>query len=717
MIHILRLLTLLIFIVAGCRPADPRDGADWLVHRPDAPARVTSGAGRNELTLGHALVRRTFRLGPNAATIALDNLTTGASLIRAVRPEARVQLDGVWFDVGGLTGQPNQAYLTESWLDGLQADSAAFRFAGFHEGPIRPHLSWKRRRYAGATAWPPAGRELTLRFDAPDASGVTVDVHYALYDSMPVMVKWLTIRNGGAGVVRLDAFVSEILAVVEAESSVEPRERWLLPPIHVQSDYSFHGMDPASANATTHWLPDSLYETQVSYLRTTPALLESRPPIGPAVDLAPGDSLVTFRTYELLYDSDDRERRGLALRRMYRTVAPWVTENPIFMHVRASDSASIRRAVDQAAEVGFEMVIVTFGSGFDMESEDPAYIDRIRADVDYAHDRDIELGGYSLLSSRRIDDATDVIDPATGRPGGAVFGHAPCLMSDWADRYFQKLDRFMDATGLDVLEHDGSYPGDVCASVLHPGHRDQYDSQWRQWERITRFYARALANGVYLNVPDLYFLNGSTKVAMGYRETNWSLPRDQQIVHARQNIYDGTWEKTPSMGWMFVPLVEYHGGGEAATLEPLSEHLEAYEAHLANLFGNGVMAAYRGPRLYDTDETKAVVKRWVDFYKRYRAVLDGDIVHIRRADGRDLDAMLHVDPAGDVKGLVMIYNPTDQAITKTLRLPLYYTGLTDRARISVGVGPAETYRLDRAYTVDVEVAVPAKGWQWGVISE
>ena len=28
----------------------------------------------------------------------------------------------------------------------------------------------------------------------------------------------------------------------------------------------------------------------------------------------------------------------------------------------------------------------------------------------------------------------------------------------------------VDATGLDVLEHDGNYPGDVCASVVHPGH-------------------------------------------------------------------------------------------------------------------------------------------------------------------------------------------------------------------------------------------------------
>ena len=46
--------------------------------------------------------------------------------------------------------------------------------------------------------------------------------------------------------------------------------------------------------------------------------------------------------YELVYDSDDRERQGLARRRMYRTLAPQVTENPIFMHVRSADPAGGR---------------------------------------------------------------------------------------------------------------------------------------------------------------------------------------------------------------------------------------------------------------------------------------------------------------------------------------------------------------------------------------
>ena len=215
------------------------------------------------------------------------------------------------------------------------------------------------------------------------------------------------------------------------------------------------------------------------------------------------------------------------------------------------------------------MVIMTFGSGFDIENEAPAYLAQIKSLADYARGKGIALGGYSLLASRSIDAADDAINPATGQPGGARFGNSPCLGSVWGENYFRKLRQFFEQTGCGVLENDGSYPGDVCASTNHPGHAGLKDSQWKQWRIISDFYQWCRGRGIYLNVPDWYFLAGSSKTGMGYRETDWSLPRAQQEIIERQNIFDGTWEKAPSMGWMFVPLTEYHGGGAAATIEPL----------------------------------------------------------------------------------------------------------------------------------------------------
>ena len=122
-----------------------------------------------------------------------------------------------------------------------------------------------------------------------------------------------------------------------------------------------------------------------------------------------------------------------------------------------------------------------------------------------------------------------------------------------------------------------------------------------------------------------------------------------------------------------------------------------------------------GPRLYDTDATRAVVKRWVDFYKEHRAILDSDLIHVRRADGRDIDCMLHVNPKLPERGLAMVFNPLDEPVQRALALPLYYTGLTETARIRERDGPARTYRLDREYRVTVDVEIPARGVTWLVV--
>jgi hypothetical protein len=586
-------------------------------------------------------------------------------------------------------------------------------------GQTEPRLEWKRTRPAAGSPWPPQGLAFTLNFNPPAAAGalpeVTVAVHYEIYDGLPLLAKWLGVENHGRQPVTLDSFTSEILAAVEGEATVENPGPWTLPNIHVESDYAFLGSSAEGGNRTAHWVPDPTYDTQVNYRKETPCLLECRPPLGPGAGIAPGETFETFRIFELVFDSTDRERKGLSLRRMYRAIAPWVTENPIIMHLRSSDPAVVRAAIDQCAEAGFEVVILSFGSGLDMENEDPANIAKFRELADYAHGKGIEIGGYSLLASRSIGEDDDVINPRTGKTGGAAFGTSPCLGSRWGREYFRKIKAFLDSTGFDLLEHDGSYPGDVCASSNHPGHKGLADSQWTQWRAVTDFYKWCRGRGIYLNVPDWYFLSGSNKTGMGYRETNWSLPRDRQIILGRQNIFDGTWEKTPGMGWMFVPLVEYQGGGAAATLEPLSEHLEAYEAHLAQNFLSGVQACYRGTRLYDSEETKRAVRKWVDFYKKHRTILDSDIIHLRRPDGRDVDGILHVDPAGELRGLAVFHNPTGRVIEKTVEVPLYYTGLERLANVREQDGPAVSYRIDRNYKIYLPVKIPSRGRTWFVI--
>ena len=892
---------------------------DWLLDPTSYKAKVAQDAGTGDIVLDNGLVRRTIRTRNGCATIALDNLMTGEAMLRSVRPEAEVVLDGMKLPVGGLAGQPVHNYLDPQWLEKMTAQPGAFEFTGLETGKTQERFPWKKHPewMPEDKPWPPPGVSLTLHFRAPaelankerprqvliaddfkkldpawkpsystmhartsfqnegktgeimalentaafverllpagtkviecklDAgtdkaatwgvgmvliyadggtiklnlrsgpghncfgfndndtniklqdgatctlrmrlaqgtviaeastdgnvwtqigtagikgepiavrlgktdrkggatdysadpnalgnlerchvwafralgdpeqpktateAGVTVDVHYELYDGIPLISKWLTVRNGGKTPMRLNKFTAEILAVVESESKVDGDSAWLTPNLYAETDYAFNNMSAKGANRCANWVSDPLYATQVHYERQMPCLLECKPPIGPDQILAPGTELQTFRVFELLRDSTDRERNSLAQRRMYRTIAPWVTENPILMHVISSNPQVIRTAIDQCADVGFEMIILSFGSGFNFESRDKAYQAKFKELTDYAKSKKVAIGAYSLLASRGAGTGADNTQGVPAR-----FGVMPCLGAKWGQDYLAQLKDFISTAGMGLLEHDGSYPGDCCAAITHPGHSGLNDSQWVQWKAITDLYQWCRANGVHLNIPDWYFLTGGTKCGMGYRETNWSLPRANQEIIERQNIFDGTWDKTPSMGWMFVPLTQYHGGGAAATIEPLKEHLPHYGQRFANLFGAGVQACYRGPRLYDAPETRDLVKRWADFYKKHRAILDSDFLHLRRADGRDLDYLLHVNPALPEKGLLMVYNPLDHEVKKTLAIPLYYTGIANDATLSEQDGEAKPFTLDRGYKIELPVTVPAKGTTWFVI--
>lgn len=713
--------------LAELPPAPSPASVDWLIQPVAAKAGIYRGPQENLLVLDNGLVRREFLLQPNLACVGFQQRTTGESLLRAVRPEAKITLNGKSFPIGGLHGQPVGNYLLPEWYEQLQADPDAFQFEDFQVRPLKARFPWKKRRewMPHDRPWPPHGIEVIFEFVPPksrsslDLTNWSAEVHYALYDGLPLIAKWLTLHNGGHQPVKLNTFTSEILAFVEATSEVETLVRPRLPNVHVETDFTTVAMSGESAQReSVHWLPDPDYTTQVNYRLETPCVLECRPPLGPAITLQPGDSFTSFRTWILAHDATDHVRQSLALGSMYRTIAPWVTENPLIMHVRYADPPSVRRAIDQCAEVGFDLVIMTFGSGFNLENEAPGYRRQITELVDYAHRKGIALGGYSLLASRSVGPEHDVVNPETGKPGGfATFGNSPCLASAWGKHYFDNLYEFYQTTGCDVLEHDGSYPGDACASTTHPGHQSYADSRWRQWEIITQFYQWCRGQGIYLNVPDWYFLHGSNKTGMGYRETNWSLPRPYQEIIERQNIYDGTRFKTPTMGWMFVPLTEYHGGGAAATIEPLHEHLDHYERRLANLLGAGVQACYRGPRLYDSPETKAVVKKWVDFYHQHEGILTSDLIPLRRADGRDWDGWLHVNPKLSTRGLAMLYNPLPHPIQRTITLPLYYTGLARSAEIETPNLPPQTLPLQRNYSLPLPIEIPAHAATWAIIRQ
>src|SRR5579863_1707254 len=74
--------------------------ADWLVNPPPKPARIFRGVKGTEIIMDNGLIRRAWRLAPNAATVAYENLMTGQGIVRGVKPMATLTLDGEQYSVG-----------------------------------------------------------------------------------------------------------------------------------------------------------------------------------------------------------------------------------------------------------------------------------------------------------------------------------------------------------------------------------------------------------------------------------------------------------------------------------------------------------------------------------------------------------------------------------------------------------------------------------------
>ena len=216
---------------------------DFLVHRVRPVAKVYRGPGEKELTLDNGLIRRTFRFDPAGATVGLYNMTTKESFLRSVKPEALLTINGQEYQVGGLTGQPNQAFLKPEWLADMTAPENAFQLSRVSVGTCSEILKWKEERPSEGNPWPARGIQLTMMYTHPLFLGLLVEVKYEMYDGIPVMMKRLVIRNNSNRQVKIDRYTSEILGVVEASSEVEGATVVGNPNLEVITDYSFGGMD------------------------------------------------------------------------------------------------------------------------------------------------------------------------------------------------------------------------------------------------------------------------------------------------------------------------------------------------------------------------------------------------------------------------------------------------------------------------------------------
>ncbi len=711
---------------------------DWLIssNLPKCKLLVqpSSNQTSTQFQLTNGLISRTFYLGDNVACISYKNLSNGAEYIRAVKPETRIKINGTWYEVGGLKNQPEQSYLLEEWLPNMRSNDKAFQLVSVETASPIKRYDWKQKFNAQPVSWPPKGLRLIMRYvpteQIPQLKDVKVAVHYEIYEGIPVIAKWVEVENSSETNLIINEIECEVLAVNQ-----DQRDH-----MHVESDFSFalvNGDLRGSAlmhfrgtpkpyqagGSTTLWTVDPDYHTWATHNQAEDAflgfqhrnMLLSRLPVGPDTVVNAKRPFKSFITFELLHDSDDRERQTLGHRRMYRTLAPQTTESLLTGGITSNNPEVLKQFIDQMAELGLERLDIMAWVGLQHDNLDPKYVAFWKDIVDYAKARNIIVGGYELqVASRSRGNDVNCIHPETGKPG-SLFGQSVCVASSWKDTYFPKMWKFFDETGIRSFNMDGPYHGDVCAATNHPHHRGLNDSQWEQWKTYVEVLHELQRRNIFIPIPDWYFMNGQCATGMGYREASANLTPQQQMLLGRQYIYDGTWHKLPTMGWMTLQLVGFYTNDPRVGLEPLEKNLDRYEQQLIQYLASGCMLTIRGNRLYDSPKTKQMVKKWIDWYKEHRPILSSEIIHVSRPTGRDLDCIMHVNPFLEEKGMVVVFNPTNRAITKTITLPLYYTGLKGQATVVNAAGQSQKLPMNDKQEIYLKVSIPPQGTSWFVI--
>lgn len=504
--------------------------------------------------------------------------------------------------------------------------------------------------------YPPKGKAINVFYKYND---LIVTVHYEIYDGIPTIGKKVTIKNMGDSTINIDNIFTDIMAIKNVDS--------LFVDSNFNSAMEFLGLDM------------TVYAKL--YARYNYGILEFSPKYRMNVNLAKGETVDSIIAYETSFVADYYEARLIEVKNVYKVLAPWILDCALFFHLLSNDSKMIKKTVDQCAEVGLEMIIQSFGSGVEMESKNKRYLNKIKDAYEYGHSKNIRMGAYTLAYVKNYR-------PVRSHEAlNHDYSHiCRCLANDWAKKYVKSILNFLDATKADAIEIDGPYGMLLCSGGETHHHSDFTDSQYHQWKlAIDDWYKEIRKRNVYINAPDWHFLNGTNRTGIGYEEIAFSEKRMEQLVTSRIYYYKGTFAKTPSQGWGFVPLTVYHGGGKDAQFSPTNINSFEYDWALAQIVASGVWPTLRGKKVYDSEVGKEILAKWVAIYKKYRSVINGTTVHFMppRIDKNNLcrttclDAIMNLVPTGENRGFLMFFNQTDKAIEQTINVPLYYSGLTD----------------------------------------
>ncbi|MFH0796507.1 MAG: hypothetical protein V2A65_05545 [Candidatus Omnitrophota bacterium] len=519
------------------------------------------------------------------------------------------------------------------------------------------------------------------------------------------------------------------------------------------NDYvSYYQGASSIINPPTEKKPFSLYPGSIASLgQSTPQEVLTKYPAGPRVIVRPGEKFESFKTYMTLFKGD-YEDGGLSIRKMVRKLCPWidnfVTE---FQHTywkesvskkiretKKADLAPLKHTINQAAEVGFDywqfastLWISNFGD-FEPRPEFPNGTRDMKAVADCAHSKGLKVGAYVMgecacdhwptlyltdddgrCVSRDIgvhkDFVKDHPEYALKVPSGRKSYNVMCASGGWHKYRHEKTKRLVREIGLDAFDWDGNYYGDLCYSDEHK-HSSPEESQYLNWRCQMETYNYYRDKGIRLMAPDFLqsVFHGNCGFPTYHTETATHKDLYRFILKLRECLYLSTFF-IPNTALKYGVWVDENVMFHTKILKDPA-FLDYYFASIC-AFGTNLFML--GEEVYNNNQTKNIIKKWLGFMKDYNELLRQDTIHLSCPTGNQIDAIVHIDGRG--RGLLAAFNPTGTKLLTRLLIPgKYFPGLEELQIKDIWINHSQEICLnENNFPIDVEVN--PKGYLFSLI--
>eukprot|EP01084_Bolivina_argentea_P272528 464033_1 len=744
---------------------------DWLITDLNSYPEVVLtncvyGESPNEfpcIELSNSLISRKFITTPNFFTVEYNSYLSSSSYIMGngvdyilrspFSPEAIIGFNNKNYSIGGVSyinnSNTTSAFWTPSWLqkDNIMINDTTWLFNNYKTSTTLNKLyEWTPgiRHSFDYINWPPKGLQLTVTFTPPKTAPIEIQnyikikIIYEMYQGMPILSKQIIIESSSpyltSSIYLTYVQVEQLKTNIPYSLGENNYKYWT--PDQGDNKWSFMntqwGQYPGYLflwNDYAHltsilWYDDTDkinfktnnyggYEPMViSYFTINDQQTEFSIQLNPNLPGTKNGIFKSFRTFELIFDSYNWERQSLSMRRLMTYISPSITESPIYAQTMNMSNSSVYRIINQCAQSGFEMLTFSFDSDFNMFTQNKTELNYYKQLIQYANSKGIEIGGYNLEAMTLNYTQYNRVEIDGSKPSGA------CFASGWYDNLTSYVDTWVNIGGTMFIT-DGPYPGYSCASLEHKYHNNLYDSTFRQIYMQQEWYLYYRNQSIYIHSPDPYYFYGINRNKYQYDEFTTTLPRWWDMTIYRQLMYDESYIIPVTAGWMFLPMMSYHEGQEDAIFEPLHKHIDEYSFALGQYFSYSVAATIRGYELWDNENTKQVVIKWVNYYKKYRHILMSDIIHIIRPNNQNIDAILHVNHLLiDPCGLLIVFNPLNQTlIQQYIDLDLYYTGAKNTIYIAYQEErPFKQITLNNQYKYTLNFNISARNISYWVFN-